>query len=324
MAGKGGGSAIPSIITPSSLASAQAPQRADNSKGLLLMALGMFLFSAVDTLAKYLTESMHPIQIVWTRQLGLLVGAIILLFLHGPKLLQTTQPVLQCLRGICAALSATIFIFAVTYVPLADAVAISFVAPFIVTVLAALLLREPVGVRRWLAVCIGFVGALIVIRPGMGLVHPAAGLVVLAAGLFALRQILSRYLSGSDRTVTTIAYTAITSFILLSIPLYFVWEWPETRQVIALCIGMAVLAAFAEICVIKSLEMTMAVVVAPVHYSLIIWATFYGFVVFGDFPDAWTWLGTSIIMATGIYTLYREHLATQRRKSLAAQPLNTD
>lgn len=279
------------------------------------MGLGMFLFAAVDTQAKFLTDTMHPIQIVWTRQLGLLIGAIILLFLHGPKLLKTARPFLQCLRGISAALSATIFIFAVTYVPLADAVAISFVAPFMVTVLAAVLLREPVGIRRWLAVCIGFIGALIVIRPGMGLMHPASGLVVLAAGLFAFRQILSRFLADTDRTVTTIAYTAIVSFVLLSIPLYFVWEWPTTRQAIALCVGMAVLAAFAEICVIRALEIAMAVVVAPVHYSLIIWATFYGFVVFGDFPDAWTWVGTLIIMITGIYTLHREHISVQNKNS---------
>ena len=276
------------------------------------MALGMFLFSAVDTQAKFLTDTMHPIQIVWIRQFGLLAGAIILLGLHGPKLLNTARPVLQVMRGVCAAASATIFIFAVSYVPLADAVAISFVAPFMVTVMAAIFLREPVGIRRWLAVGIGFVGALIVIRPGMGIMHPAAALVVLAAGLFALRQILSRFLADTDRTVTTIAYTAIVSILLLSIPLYSVWEWPETRQAILICVTMAVMAAFAEICVIKALEMTMAVVVAPVHYSLIIWATFYGFVVFGDFPDAWTWVGTAIIMATGIYTLHREHLAKQR------------
>ena len=314
MAAKGGGSAIPTIMTPASPPVAQAPRRADNSKGLLLMGLGMFLFAAVDTQAKFLTDTMHPIQIVWIRQLGLLTGAIILLFLHGPKLLKTKRPVLQVLRGASAALSATIFIFAVTYVPLADAVAISFVAPFMVTVMAALLLREPVGIRRWAAVIIGFIGALIVIRPGMGIMHPAAGLVVLAASLFALRQILSRFLTDTDKTVTTIAYTAIVSVVILSIPLYSVWQWPETRQTILLCFGMAFLAAFAEICVIKALEMTMAVVVAPVHYSLIIWATFYGFVVFGDFPDGWTWLGTALIMATGIYTLRREHLAAQRKQ----------
>ena len=312
MAAKGGGSAIPTMMTPGSVTAAPASRRADNGKGLLLMALGMFLFSAVDTQAKILTETMHPIQIVWIRQLGLLAGAIILLVLHGPKLLNTARPVLQVMRGVCAAASATIFIFAVSYVPLADAVAISFVAPFMVTVMAAIFLREPVGIRRWLAVGIGFVGALIVIRPGMGIMHPAAALVVLAAGLFALRQILSRFLADTDRTVTTIAYTAIVSILLLSIPLYSVWEWPETRQAILICVTMAVMAAFAEICVIKALEMTMAVVVAPVHYSLIIWATFYGFVVFGDFPDAWTWVGTAIIMATGIYTLHREHLAKQR------------
>ncbi len=169
------------------------------------MFAGMFLFSAVDTQAKFLTQSLHPIQIVWSRQLGLLIGVVILLALRGPVILRTGHPWLQVLRGALAAASATLFIVAVAFVPLADAVAVSFVAPFIVTVLGALVLHEPVGMRRWLAVAFGFLGAMIVIRPGLGVVHPAAMLVVVAAAMFALRQILSRVLSDTDRTMTTVA-----------------------------------------------------------------------------------------------------------------------
>lgn len=270
------------------------------------MAGGMFLFSAVDTLAKFLTDTLHPIQIVWSRQFGLLLGVCILLAIRGVSILRTEHPGLQITRGALAASSATLFIIAVSFVPLADAVAVSFVAPFIVTVLSALILREPVGVRRWTAVIIGFVGAMIVIRPGSGVIHPAVFLVLFAATFFALRQILSRLLSDTDRTVTTIAYTALVGGVVLTIPLPFVWQWPATNMEWGLLVCMAVLAALAEFLVIKALEVAQAAVVAPVQYSLLIWSTIYGYVVFANLPDFWTWVGALVIVATGIYTLHRE------------------
>jgi S-adenosylmethionine uptake transporter len=273
------------------------------------MALGMFLFSGVDTMGKFLTETVHPVQIVWFRQLGLLLGVVVLIGFQGRAVLVSSNPKLQIGRGVLAACSATLFIVGVSYVPLADAVAITFVAPFMVTVMGALILREPVGVRRWTAVLVGFIGTLIVIRPGMGVIHPAALLLIVAATAFALRQVLSRILAGEDKTQTTVAYTAIVSWTLLTIPLPFIWQNPSSDLEIALLIAMAVVAAFAEILVIMALNAAQAVVVAPVQYSLLIWGTFYGFVVFGQLPDVWTWLGALVIVATGLYTLNRERLA---------------
>jgi S-adenosylmethionine uptake transporter len=286
-------------------------RRSENGKGLLLMGLGMFLFSAVDTMAKFLTGDLHAFQIVWVRQLGLVLGAFILIGWTSGRVLRTTHPRLQLLRGAVAACSASLFIFGVTYVPLADAVAVSFVAPFIVTVLGALLLREPVGFRRWVAVTFGFVGALIVIRPGLGVVHPAAFLIVLAAFFFAIRQVISRALSDSDRTSTTVVYTALVSVGVLTLPMLFVWKTPTPDQMLVLS-AMAVVAAIAEVCVIKALELAMAVVVAPMQYTLIIWGTFYGWVIFDQLPDNWTWLGTALIVATGLYTLRREYVVKEK------------
>ena len=284
-------------------------RRTDSIRGVALMALGMFLFSGVDTMGKFLTETVHPIQIVWFRQLGLLLGVVVLIGVQGRAVLVSSNPKLQIGRGVLAACSATLFIVGVSYVPLADAVAITFVAPFMVTVMGALILREPVGVRRWTAVLVGFIGTLIVIRPGMGVIHPAALLLIVAATAFALRQVLSRILAGEDKTQTTVAYTAIVSWTLLTIPLPLIWQNPSSGLEIALLIAMAVVAAFAEILVIMALDAAQAVVVAPVQYSLLIWGTFYGFVVFGQLPDVWTWLGALVIVATGLYTLNRERLA---------------
>lgn len=278
----------------------------------------MFLFAAVDAQAKFLTDTLHPIQIVWSRQFGLLIGVLILLALRGATVLRTRNPGLQIARGVLAASSATMFVVAISFVPLADAVAVSFVAPFIVTVLGALVLREPVGIRRWTAVTIGFVGALIVIRPGLGVIHPAVMLVLVAALLFALRQVLSRVLSGADNVSTTVAYTALAGSFVLTIPLPFFWQWPTTGVEMVLLASIAVLAGMAELLVIKALEVAQAVVVAPLHYSLLIWGTMYGYLLFGQLPDLWTWTGALIIVTTGIYTLHRERAESRREWAIKA------
>ncbi len=290
------------------------PRRSESGLGIAYMAAGMFLFSAVDTQAKFLTDTLHPIQIVWTRQSGLLIGVLILLALRGGAVLRTARPVLQILRGGMAAASAVLFVTAISFVPLADAVAVSFVAPFMVTVLGALVLGEAVGIRRWTAVAIGFLGAMIVMRPGLGVIHPAVMLVLAAAALFALRQVLSRVLSGTDRTMTTVAYTALVGSLLLTVPLPFVWQWPATGLEVALLVSIALLAALAELLVIKALEVAQAVVLAPLHYTLLIWGTLYGYLVFNQLPDLWTWIGAGIIVATGFYTLHRERLAARTRR----------
>jgi len=286
----------------------------NNLKGVVLMALGFFSFSACDAIAKLLTDSFHPFQIVWLRMLGLFVGVCVLILIRGVKVLRTPKPKLQVLRGVVAVGSATCFIFAVGYVPLADAVAVTFVAPFIVTVLGALVLKEMVGIRRWLAVVAGFIGMLIVIRPGLGLFHPAILLVVVAAMFFSIRQLLSRWLSGIDPVSTTVAYTAIVAFGLTSLTLPFVWVTPTGSKMVSLILVMAILSAIGEVLIIRALDIAQSVVLAPIHYTLIIWSTFYGYVIFNDLPDKWTLLGCSIIVISGLYTSYREFVLSNRAR----------
>lgn len=270
------------------------------------MLVGMCLFASTDALAKYLTQTLPPMQVVWIRQTGLFVGVLVLIAVRGLSVLRSRQWKLQVTRGALAVVSASLFVIAVHYVPLADAVAITFVAPFIVTVLGATFLGEPVGPRRWGAVIVGFAATLIVIRPGMGVMHPAAFLLLIAAAAFALRQILSRSLARGDHVMTTIAYTAIVSWSLLALVQPAVWQTPTTALEIGLLVVMALLAAGGETFVILALDAAEAVVVAPVQYVLLIWGTFYGYLLFGDVPDQWTVLGASIIVATGLYLFHRE------------------
>ncbi len=278
----------------------------DNLRGLLFMLAGFFVFSCADTMAKILTADFHPVQIVWTRQLGLLTGVAVLFALRGRVIFRSTAPGLQIARGLCAIVSAIAFVFALAHVPLADAVAVTFVAPFLVTILGAAALRETVGIRRWAAVLAGFIGTLVVIRPGEGVFHPAIFLVILAASAFALRQILSRHLGNGDRTETTVTYTALTSVLCLALPLPFFWQTPTESTQFLLMAAMAILAATGEFLIIRALEIAFAVVLAPAHYSLIIYSTFWGFVVFGDFPDLWTWVGALIVVSSGLYVILRE------------------
>ena len=286
----------------------KAPSRKENLKGALLMLISMFIFSAVDTQAKFLTTTIDPLQVVWFRQMGLFFGVVILLIWRGQHILQTARLGMQIGRGACAALSASLFILGVSYVPLADAVAVTFIAPLLVTIMGALLLGEYVGIHRWAAVILGFIGTLVIIRPGFDSFHPALILPLIAACLFAGRQVISRFLSGIDKTETTVAYTAIASTIILTLPIPFVWTTPQTSTEILLIISMASMAAIAELLVIKALEIALAVVVSPMQYTIIIWSSFYGFMVFDQLPDLFTVGGTAIIILSGLYTLHRERL----------------
>ena len=286
-----------------------------NLKGIGLMTAGFAVFSIADLMAKILTEDFHPFQIAWSRWLGVAMGLILILLLKGPAIFKSKVPGLQIARGMFAVVSATCFIFAIRHVPLADAVAVTFAAPFMVTIFGALLLRERVGPWRWGAVLVGFIGTLVIIRPGSGAFNPAILLVLVAALAFACRQIISKPIGRNDPTQTTLAYTAVTALIILTLPLSWVWETPSTNRQLWLFLGIAILSGIGEFLIIRALEIAEAVAVTPMHYSLIIFSTLWGYLFFSQLPDVWTWVGTSIVIASGLTILYREHFASARPAS---------
>lgn len=296
----------PSTVSP---VAASAPHCNRTMIGIGLMMLGFLFFAVSDAIAKILTHELHPFQVVWFRQLGLFSVGLWFLISRGLPILKTRRIGFQIARGVVAAGSSACFVFAISYVPLADAVAVSFVAPFMVTVLGALVLREHVGLRRWMAVTVGFIGTLIVIRPGLGLFHPAILLVILAASLFSARQILSRILGPLDKTVTTITYTSSASVAVLTFPALLLWHWPSGTQDMVLIIFLAATAGAGEVMIIRALELAQAVTVAPLQYTMIVWSTVLGWAIFAQLPDHWTLAGAAIIMASGLYTLHRERLA---------------
>jgi len=278
----------------------------NNFKGIWLMAAGFAAFSVADVISKLLTEHFHPFQITWSRQLGIGFVLVVIVMMKGPTLFNSAVPKLQIVRGLFAAVSATCFIYAIRYVPLADVVAVTFVTPFLVTVLGALVLREKVGPRRWIAVTCGFLGTLVIIRPGLGVFHPAIFLALGAALAFALRQIISRPIGQMDPTLTTLAYTSTTALSVLSIPVVFVWVTPVSMHHLMLFIGLAVFSGIGEFLIIRALEVAEAVVVTPMHYTLIVYSTIWGYLFFSELPDFWTFGGTAIVISSGLYILYNE------------------
>lgn len=290
----------------------RAPE--NHRHGIYWMLLTMFLFVSMDTVAKYLTASYPVHQVVWARY----IFHVLLLFAwlgpRAPWVLRTRRLGLQLWRSLLLLLTTFFFFTALSFMALVDASVIMFIGPIVLTLLAALVLREHVGARRWSGVVIGFIGALIVIRPGTSMLQPAAVFAVAAACCYALYQITTRQLSYSDAPLTTLSYTALVGALLSSFAAPFGWVWPDAAGW-ALMALVGLIGGLGHFCVIKAFQAAPAAVVAPFGYSSIVWSTSFGFVIFEHLPDIWTIFGGTIIIGSGIYILHRE-----RVRSRNAQP----
>ena len=280
----------------------------NNPRGILLMALGFALFAVADTIAKVLLEYYPPVQVVFIRMLGLFWGVNLIMIYNLKWVGKTHNLSKQLLRGLAQAGSAVSFLVGLRTIAIADATAIAFVAPLFVIILSYFILKEPIGIRRWLAVIIGFSGTLIIIRPGFEIINLGHIFIIIAALLFALRQIISRLIASTDDPLTTAFFTAYTSVFIFVLFQPWVWTPIIDKNHIFLFFVFASFAGIAEFLVIKSLQIAHAVVVSPLQYTLLIWVTIFGFFIWGILPDVWTFLGAGVIVATGLYSLHRERL----------------
>lgn len=282
---------------------------------MLFMVLAAISLPLLNASAKFLTAEYHVLQITWARYAGHFVYMLVAFApRRGAALLHTGEWRLQLLRSSLLCAATLIYITALGEVALTTAAAISFTAPFIVTALAPSVLGERVDLRRWLAIAVGFAGALIVIRPG-GEMNLAALLVLGSAIASALYQLLSRKLASRDPADTSITYVAITGFVLLSGPLPFFWRTPETAGDIALFAGLGLFGGIGHYCMGRAFELAPAPFVSPFTYLQLVGATLLGFVVFGHLPDAWVWTGALTIVTSGIYIL-----ASSRRRPRGRSP----
>ena len=289
-----------------------ATRGANQLAGILLAMGAILLFCLMDLQAKYLGQYLHVTQIVWARYFGLF---IILMVLFAPRrglgLVRSKRPVLQWIRSLLLLFCTIAFFLAIQFMPLADAVSISFLSPLLVTALGVPLLGEVVGKHRWGAVFVGFLGAMIIIRPGLGVMHWAAWLLLAVAFGYALYQITTRMISGHDDAVMSLFYTAFIGAGLVTVIVPFFWRNPVETEHWLMLAGLGAIGGLSHYMLIKALEFAPVSVLAPISYTSLPWNTLFGYWVFGDLPDRWTVTGACILIATGIYILYREGVRTR-------------
>jgi len=271
-----------------------------------LFSLAMMIFSATDGASKYLSADIAPQQIIFLRYV--VVSVLILLFCicRGQRnLLKTAQPKLQILRGLCMASSGLLIYFALKHLPLELCAAISFVSPLFVTALSIPLLGERVGLRRWIAVLIGLLSVLIILRPG-GVSFQLAMLLPLGASLcWATGLTLTRLMRDREQALTVLAWSSLVGVVALSPLVWSVWQMPNSSQWMILIL-LGVFNGLGQYLVIRAFMRASASLLAPFSYSIIIWSMLIGLIVFNSFPDGITLIGTAILIAAGLYIWYRE------------------
>ena len=288
---------------------AAAPQTRP-AVGIALAILAVLLFTLMDTIGKSLTATYPVVQVVWARYFFSLLALGALLPARGVvELVRTRRLGVQTGRGALVAVATLCMISAISVVPLADAYAITFTAPLMVTLFSIPLLGERVRWRRWTAILVGFSGVLVVIRPGFAEVHPAMLLLIVTAACFALYQILTRQVSRvpGESTFAMLFYLSLVGAVAFTIAAPFFWRTVVPFDWVWL-VAMGILGALGHLPLIRALTLAPASLVAPFAYSQIIWALALGWLIFGDLPDGWMLAGCAVIIGSGLYVFYREAL----------------
>ena len=283
--------------------------------GIGLAVLAGFLFVSSDTVVKLVREDLPVAMVVWGRFVMHLL--LMLILFPGKKIIplfKVNNLKLIIGRGLLLLTCTCLFFTAIGYIGLAEANSIMFVSPFFVVALSIPLLGEKVGIRRWSAVLVGFIGILFVLRPGFQDIHWAYLLIIGCAFFFALFTIITRTLSFTETATSMWFYTALVGTIVSSSVVWLYWETPTPMQWLLLLI-IGAIGGGSHYIVIKAYNRAAASLLAPFQYVQILWATIYGFLVFNNFPDRWTLLGTTIIIGSGLYVWMRERQLGMIRRS---------
>jgi drug/metabolite transporter (DMT)-like permease len=275
-------------------------------KAITFSLLGWMMLPVMDGFAKYLSADLPVLQITWARYFFTVFFTLpVMFFFYNKQLVWSDKPKLQILRGLILLCANICFFYAISIIPLAKALTLAFVAPLIVTAFSPMLLGEKVGVRRWTAVIIGFVGSLVVIRPGFLEIN-LASLAALGTGvMYGFYLIITRKLSTSDNPLLTLLLTGLVGLVAVSGIMPFIWVNPDLSQW-SMMAGIGVFACIGHLFLILSLKYADASKLAPLGYTEIIPNVIIGYYFFGNFPDNWTFLGLAIIVISGIYISRRE------------------
>jgi drug/metabolite transporter (DMT)-like permease len=275
--------------------------------GIALMCGAVADFACLDAMAKYLGTHMDTLQVVSVRYASaFLLTLLISNPIFRPGLLRTARPTLQLGRSFLL-LGSTVFNFmAFRYLQLDEALAILFSTPFMVAILAGPILGEWVGWRRWIAIGVGFVGVLVVVRPGFGGLQWAALLSFGSAVCYAFYSITTRMLARYDSSETTLFYSNMLGAAIMLPVLPFVWTTPRSWLDAVMMVAIGAFGAFGHYLLILAHRHAPASVLSPFMYTQLVWATAFGFLVFGNVPSHWTLAGAAIVIASGLYLLHRE------------------
>jgi drug/metabolite transporter (DMT)-like permease len=282
-------------------------ERVSRLTGIALMCGAVACFALLDTTAKYLNLYMSALQVAWARY----TGAFLFPFIVSnpwtrPGLTRTNRPVLQLARSVLLLGSTLCNFAALRYLQLDEAIALIFSTPFFVAALSGPMLGEWVRWRRWSAIAVGFLGVVVVARPGAASFHPAALLSLSAALCYALYSIATRILARTDSNETTLFYSNVVGALALLPVVPLVWTTPSDPLVIALMVVTGVIGSFGHYLLIAAHRLAPAAVLSPFIYSEIVLVTALGFLVFGDVPNRFTLTGAAIVVASGLYLLHRE------------------
>ncbi|MFP5480871.1 MAG: DMT family transporter [Alphaproteobacteria bacterium] len=275
------------------------------TRGVALMLAAIFLFTAMDATAKGLIARYPAPQVIWVRFAGQLVLVLLILRHHLGPVLRTRFPVLHFWRSASQFGATTFFFLSLPHIGLAEATAIADINPVLITLGAALFLGERLGPRRIAGVVVALIGALIVIRPGAGVFSWWAVLPLLCALSYATSALLTRRIGAQESVWASMIYAALFGTIVAGAALPFIWEpiaagdiW---RFVLIGCLGTG-----AQLCIIRSFSITEASIVAPFAYLGIVFAAFWGVVLYDQWPDQWTVIGALVIVGAGLYVWHRE------------------
>ena len=283
--------------------------------GYILMAVS--LFGVMDALVKWLAALYPTVQIMFFRSLFALPPILAMVWRgaggsqgkntldNALVMLRTRQPLGHGLRSVFGCGAMLLFFYSYKFLPLAEVTAIAFAAPIFIACMSVWLLGERVGLHRWSAIVVGFIGMLVIVRPGAGLLESAALIVVGATLLYALAIIQIRKLSRSEPSTTIAFWFTAFCTVMTGLALPFFWLTPDVVDLLLL-IAVGLVGGAAQLCMTRAYGLAPAAVVAPFDYVHLLWAVVIGWYVWGDFPDLVTWIGSAIVIASGLYILWRE------------------
>lgn len=300
--------------------SSSAALRGVSLAGPALMLLGMLMFALNDTMGKWLVASYGLGQVVLLRSLAALVILVPMVWMAGlPALTKAERPWMQLARVVCSTAEVFCFYYAVMYLPLADVMTYWLAAPIYVAALSPLLLGDHVGWRRWTAIAIGFVGVIITLEPSAAMFTAPAVISIIGSAAFAFMMISGRFLRGTPDT--TLVFFQVMGAGLAGLAFApFDWSPIQSGFDLGLLGLLGIVAMAAHMLVNRALKISDAATVAPLQYTLLLWAVIFGFLFFGDVPRLTMLIGAALIVASGLFIFIREQMLKKRDTVLPAVP----